>query len=129
MKLNSVLKLKDVGRASAGVLVVEEKHKRGHRYSLELHLERNRMFTGVRLCLACALFLTLTSLAYAQSSTLGSRYNLQPQLPRQSAAPVPNSEVPSTSEFENGNPFFGSLPQGTATPEELPLSLTAAITP
>src|SRR5258706_9698522 len=91
MKLNSVLKLKDVGRA-------------------------------------CALFLTLTSLAYSQSSTLGSRYTFQPQLPRQSAAPVPNSEVPSTSEFENGNPFFGSLPQGTATTEELPLSLTEAIT-
>src|SRR5258708_13152001 len=112
MKLNSVLKLKDVGRASAGVLVVEEKHRRGHRYSLELHLERNRMFMGVRLCLACALFLTLTSFGYAQTSTLGSRYTFQPHLPPQSAAPVPNPEGPSTRAFEHANPFFVSLPPG-----------------
>ncbi len=63
-----------------------------------------------------ALFLTLTSLAYSQ-----------PQLPRQSAAPVPTSQPQSTGGFEGGNPFFGSIAQGTATTEELRLSLAEAV--
>src|SRR6476660_9466729 len=120
MKLNSALTTKHLVRASAGGLLG---HRRGHRCSLEFHLERNRTF----LWSACVLFLMLTSLAYPQSSTPGSQHSFQPQLPRQSAAPVPNSKLPSTSQFESGNPFYGSVAQGTATPDSLPLSLTEAI--
>ena len=127
MILNSGLKLKDVGRASAGLLVVEEGHRKGHRCSPELHRERNRKFMRVRLCSACVLFLTLTSLAYSQNYTLGSQSNFPPQLPRQSAAPVPTSQPQPTGGFEGSNPFFGSIAQGTATTEELPVSLTEAI--
>jgi serine/threonine-protein kinase RsbW len=87
----------------------------------------NRTSTSIRSCLACALFLTMTSLAYSQNYTLGSQPNFQPQLPRQSAAPVPTSQPQSTGGLEGGNPFFGSIAQGTATTEVLPVSLTEAI--
>ena len=78
-------------------------------------------------CLACSLFLTLTSLAYSQNYTLGSQPNFQPQLPRQSSAPVPTSQPQSIGGFEGGSAFFGSITQGTATTEELALSLTEAV--
>ena len=89
--------------------------------------EWNRTLKSIRSCLACALLLTLTSLAYSQNYPIGSRATFQPQLPRQSAAPVPTSQPQSTGGFESGNPFFGSIAQGTATTEELPLSLAEAI--
>src|ERR1700719_1535480 len=87
----------------------------------------NRTSRLIRLCLACALFMTLTSLAYSQNYALGWQPNFQPQLPRQSAAPVPTSQPQPTGGFEGSNPFFGSIAQGTATTEELPVSLTEAI--
>src|SRR6185369_12246778 len=89
--------------------------------------EWNRTLKSIRSCLACALLLTLTSLAYSQNYPIGSRATFQPQLPRQSAAPVPTSQPQSTGGFESGNPFFGSIAQGTANTEELPLSLAEAI--
>ena len=120
MKNNSFKTLKHATRAPAGVPAVEKRRRR-------LHLNCNRALILIRSSSACALILTLTSVAHSQSSTLGPKYNFQPRLPRQSAAPVPTSQVPSTTEFEAGNPFFGSMPQGTPTTEELPLSLTEAI--
>jgi len=87
----------------------------------------NRTLTSIKSCLAGALLLALTSLAYSQNYTVGSQPNFQPQLPRQSAAPVPTAQPQPTGEFEGGNPFFGSIAQGTATTEELPVSLTEAI--
>ena len=92
---------------------------------MQLHLEWNRVLS--RPCLACTLFVIWTSLASAQNSPLGPKANFEPQLPRQSAAPVPAMQLQPTSQSDTGNPFLGSTPQGTATAEELPLSLPEAV--
>jgi outer membrane protein TolC len=74
----------------------------------------------------CALFAIWTSLLEAQSP-LGPQINGEPQLPRQSAAPVSTMQPQSASLSDSGNPFFGSTPRGNATREELPFSLAEAI--
>ena len=74
----------------------------------------------------CALFAVWTSLLGAQPPQ-GPQINREPQLPRQGPAPVYTMQSQSPSQSDSGNPFYGSTPQGTATSEELPLSLTEAI--
>jgi outer membrane protein TolC len=101
-----------------------KKERRGHRYSMQFHIEAIGVLTkaGTK----CALFALWTSLLGAQAP-LGPQINREPQLPRQAAAPAPTMQSQSPSQSESGNPFFGSTPQGTATGEELPLSLREAI--
>lgn len=55
--------------------------------------------------------------------------SFEPQLPRQAAAPAVSMQSPAMGQAgaSGGGPFFGSVPQGTATGEELPLSLAEAV--
>src|ERR1035437_3761914 len=59
---------------------------------------------------------------------LGLSQAMRPQLSQQSARPLPASST-ETPGLDIGpqNPFFGAVPRGNPTTEELPLSLTDAI--
>ena len=91
---------------------------------MRFHIEAIRVLTksGTK----CVLFALWASLLGAQAP-FSPQVNREPQLPRQAAAPAPATQPQSPSQSESGNPFFGSTPQGTATGEELPLSLREAI--
>ena len=59
---------------------------------------------------------------------LGLSQAMPPQLPQQSARPLPPSSTETPGlDFGAQNPFFGAVPRGNPTPEELPLSLADAI--
>ena len=88
---------------------------------MRLHMDGNRALK--RAWLGGALLLLLAGPAWTQAG------NSEPQLPRQASAPVAGMQSQSVGQAgtSGGNPFLGSVPQGAATGDELPLSLADAV--
>jgi len=93
---------------------------------MRLHMDGNRVLR--RAWLGVAVFLTLAGPVRAQVAG-GAPANLKLQLARQDASPTGGMQPQQMGQTaaSGGSPFFGSVPQGTAIGEELPISLAEAI--
>jgi outer membrane protein TolC len=80
----------------------------------------------VRAWINGAVFVMVAGLVHAQAPPGPGMY-LEPRLPRQAAAPAPGMQPQPMDQTGGGSLFFGSVPQGEASSEELPLSLADAI--
>ena len=89
-------------------------------------MDGNRALTSV--WLGGAVLLSFAAALRAQGAPPAPA-NYELQSPRQAAAPVVamQSQPVGRAAASGGNPFFGSVPQGAATGEALPLSLAEAI--